>query len=437
MKIRRLASFAAAFFAVVAVAMYYTSWSESRRQLAPYIETDSMGVVPSDTQSIPVRAQRALIESSGAAMNVEEPGIIFTINDSGNEPILFALDTTGADRGSWRLVGASNADWEAMSIGSCGGPASPPGPFAPDRCLYIGDVGDNSAERTSRAVYRVEVPRARERGFVGELPAQRLTYTYEDSPHDVEAMYVGRDGAVNLITKRSLRDADGRPRPALVFVLPGEAWDAQAAAVARLVDSLPIVPGSAPLRVITDASLSSDSRYLAVRTYGQVYVFATDSTTSRVIDSIAPTVCNIIGLAEPQGEGITWYGSSRKLLLTSEKLGSPLHVIACPLPPLLYARRTPGADKGAELTSPISPAWRGNGLAGNEAALVHEDRTTELEDDRTVLLEAGRSHFHDSHLRPRRRFAPAQHLGLRVNGVAFENGRRHAHLVPPEIDTVL
>ena len=44
---------------------------------------------------------------------------------------------------------------------------------------------------------------------------------------------------------------------------------------AALVDSLPIVPGSAPLRLITDAALSPDAKHLAVRTYAQLFVFAT------------------------------------------------------------------------------------------------------------------------------------------------------------------
>jgi hypothetical protein len=68
-------------------------------------------------------------------------------------------------------------------------------------------------------------------------------------------------------------------------------------ALAQLVDSLPIVPGSAPRRTITDAALSADARHLAVRTYGEVYLFATDSA-GRARRDVTPGVCNIAGLEQ-------------------------------------------------------------------------------------------------------------------------------------------
>jgi hypothetical protein len=129
-----------------------------------------------------------------------------------------------------------------------------------------------------------------------------------------------------------LADAGGRLRPALVFVLPASAWGATGLVTAQLVDSLPIVPGSAPLRTITDASLSPDAHVLAVRTYAQVYTFATDSLTGRVRGAIPPGVCNIVEFDVWPGEGITWFGRSGKLLLTSEGRDSPMHAVACPMP---------------------------------------------------------------------------------------------------------
>ena len=166
----------------------------------------------------------------------------------------------------------------------------------------------------------------------GVLSVAVLHFRYPDSPHDVESMYVGPEGSVYLITKRALRDNAGLLRPALVFSLPSAAWQTRDTVVATLLDSLPIVPGSADKRQITDASLSHDSRYLAVRTYGQVFTFATDSATGRVRNEIAPTVCNIVQTEEKHGEGITWFVGSRELLLDTEGRNAPLHRITCPLP---------------------------------------------------------------------------------------------------------
>lgn len=295
-----------------------------------------MGATPARPVVIPLAARPDLVENSAAALSRTQPGVWFTVNDSGNDPWLFALDTTGADRGAWRVRGATNVDWESASVGPCGAP-QPADTSASDardgaECVYIGDTGDNSARRRSRVIYRVREPAAQRAGFIGDVTAESLRYRYSDEPHDVEAMYVAPNGDIYLITKRRLRDAAGRLRPALVFVLPADAWGGDTLAVAALVDSLPIVPGSAPLRQVTDAALSPDARYLAVRTYGQVYVFATDSTTGRVRAAIPPTSCNIALLGDLGGEGVTWFGRSGKLLLTSEGRDSPMRVVDCPLP---------------------------------------------------------------------------------------------------------
>jgi hypothetical protein len=295
-----------------------------RSERAPYVGADSMGVVPSATL-IRLRARPELVENSAAASSHTQAGVFFTVNDSGNDAWLFALDTTGADRGVWQVHGATNVDWESASVGPC--PRA-----APADCVYIGDTGDNSAARTSRVIYRVAEPRALRPGFVGDVEAEALRYRYADGPHDVEAMYVAPNGNTFLITKRLLRDAAGTPRPALVFELPADAWGRRDTVTANVVDSLPIVPGSAPLRFITDASLSADGRVLAVRTYAQVYTFATDSVTGRVRGAIPPGVCNIVAMDVWPGEGITWFGRSTKLLLTSEGRDSPMQVVDCPMP---------------------------------------------------------------------------------------------------------
>lgn len=282
-----------------------------------------MGAPVTAIVTIPAHWRPELVENSAAAMSRTQPGIWFTLNDSGNDPLLFALDTTGADRGVWRVANASNVDWESLAIGACAA-------GAPGECLYVGDTGDNDAHYRNRTIYRVREPAAGASGIHDSLQAEVLTYTYADHPHDVEAMYVARDGTMYLITKRRLVDARHTPRPALIFALPPAAWS-HSPAVAALVDSLPIVPGSAPMRLITDAALSPNGRWLAVRTYAQVFVFAADSATSRVDHAIAPSACNLIGLDEQQGEGITWVDDAR-LLFTSEGGTAPAHIARCPLP---------------------------------------------------------------------------------------------------------
>jgi hypothetical protein len=294
-----------------------------------YTGTDTMGVVVQG-RTIAVHGRRDLTENSGVVMSVAQPGIIFTINDSGNEPLLFALDTTGANRGVWALQGAENVDWEAIASGPCGGNVAGDSAKTTGSCLYIADVGDNEAIHNSVTIYRVREPFADSAGRMFTIRAESLSFTYDDRPHDVEAIYVARDGSVHLITKRPLRTLLRRRRPSLVFTIPASAWRARTT-IAHRADSLGIVPGSAPNRVITDASLSRDGRLLAVRTYWQVYIFATDSATGRVAAFQPRAVCNVAGLQERQGEGISWFPDGNRLLLSSEGRTQPLRIIECPI----------------------------------------------------------------------------------------------------------
>lgn len=296
----------------------------TRGDVANDIAVDSMGVVPQQLRVVAFNGPRELVENSAAAMSGTQPGVLFSINDSGNDALLFAVDTLGADRGVWRVTNAKNVDWESASLGPCGESE------AQARCVYIGDAGDNTSRHPTRTIYRLAEPTAS--GKRSRVRAEALVYRYVDGPHDVEAMYVSANGDMLLITKRPLFDARRRLRPALVFRLPRSAWNSAAIAVAQLVDSLPVVPGSAPLRLITDASLAPDGRHLAVRTYTQVYIFATDAASGAVNHAVAASVCNVTSLGEPQGEGVTWADSRGRLVFTSEGVNQPLRLATCPVP---------------------------------------------------------------------------------------------------------
>jgi hypothetical protein len=283
------------------------------------VQADSLGAGPTDTVTVPLRDTRGLTENSAAAMSAG--GVLFSINDSGHEAELFAIDTTGADRGVWDVGHASNVDWEALAIGPCGS----------ERCVYIGDVSDNDARHASRRIYRVREPEPRDSTFRGKLEAEHVKFRYPDGPDDVEAMYVASNGDTFLITKRPVRER-GVFRRARVYRIPADAWTNHKLESAELVDSLSIVPGSTPLRTISDAALSPDGKHLAVLTYGEVFIYATDASTGRVNAGIAPAVCNIVPLGQAQGEGVTWVNNDGRLAFTSEGKRAPLHLANCPLP---------------------------------------------------------------------------------------------------------
>jgi hypothetical protein len=253
-------------------------------------------------------------ESSGVALSSTMPRVLYTLNDSGNDATLFAFDSSGRPLGSWLVPGLENRDWEALSRGPC-----PSG-----SCLYIGDVGDNLEQRPTVVLYRLREPGslARFRGARDSAPLDldSLTFRYPDRPHDVEALWVDRDGRPNLITK-------GRSGPITMFRLPADGFGSRQVLTATLVQELPLRPDQGLGRWVTDAALAPDGRTVAVRTYTDVYLFPL-IPTGRLGP---PVACHAAGYGL-QGEGIVWLDQNR-LLLTSERPPgtppAPIYVVTC------------------------------------------------------------------------------------------------------------
>ena len=69
-------------------------------------------------------------------------GKLITINDSGNPPFLYEIDTiTGDITRTVTIDNATNIDWESLAQDSL--------------YIYIGDIGNNSGDRTDLKIYRI------------------------------------------------------------------------------------------------------------------------------------------------------------------------------------------------------------------------------------------------------------------------------------------
>ena len=154
---------------------------------------------------------RRLKEASGAVASTSEPGILWSQNDSGNDPALFAYDSAGSPRAMVRVRDAENTDWEAIALGPC----------ASGFCLYIGDVGDNYAVRREVHVWRIPEPVT---AVAATASATLLRVAYVGGARDVEALWVAPDTSVWFATKRPQRDANGRLRPSQLYRVPAAAW---------------------------------------------------------------------------------------------------------------------------------------------------------------------------------------------------------------------
>lgn len=251
-----------------------------------------------------VIAAAELGELSGLAPS-DRRGVYWGVNDSGNEPLLFALDSAGQDLGSVLVAGATNIDWEDLDQGPC---------FSrPGRCLYIADIGDNSANRGSIQVYRVplpEPPGAGTRGRVSVLDVLELRYP--DRPRNAEGLVVSESGWLAVVTKE-LFD------PPVLF--RASAAPSRTPVVLDAVTQLPMTANAAVGRQVTGAALSADGELLVTRTYVSLHAYRLRSTAVPLTQPAGLA----IPVVESQGEAIT-FGARDELVLGSER-GTRGHAI--------------------------------------------------------------------------------------------------------------
>jgi hypothetical protein len=203
------------------------------------------------------------------------------------------------------VTSAENRDWEALAVGRCPMPSA--GQGRAERCLYIGDIGDNSAVRPNVVIYRVAEPDPAHDTTAAILDS--LQVVYPDGPRDAESLVVDPRGDLWIVSKERLRG----PR---VYRVPARAWRTRRMVTATFVAILPIPSASGIEQWTTDASWMDDGAALAVRTYGAIW--RVPFVRGLPVAGRTRALCSLAGLG-PQGEGIAWL-SGDLYALTSEKL---------------------------------------------------------------------------------------------------------------------
>lgn len=142
-------------------------------------------------------ADAELDEISGVAPSQQNPGVLWVVEDHGADPVVVALDTTGATLATLTLTGATNNDWEDLALSPC----------EEGWCLWIGDIGNNGYVRTEHSLLRIVEP-AVVSGVDDSATPTIYTVAYPDEAQDAEALVVNKQGTPLLITKRT--DATAR-----------------------------------------------------------------------------------------------------------------------------------------------------------------------------------------------------------------------------------
>jgi len=254
-------------------------------------------------------------EASGLAASRRTPNLLWTHNDSGGEPVLYAIDAnTGDLRGKVRLKGVTNIDWEDIAAFECDGKA----------WLVVGDTGDNYARRPFVLLHVLEEPAASALAPDRETesaPAYTLRVVYEDLARDCESLAVdAHEGMIYLLSKRE-------PVPRL-YRLP-LAPDRETV-VARRVGTVPHLPQpefiQRLLKTPTGAYRASptamdflpDGSAALVLTYGDLLLFPRASGESWA-DALAKPPVVLAPHHLPQAEGACFSADGRAIFVSSEE----------------------------------------------------------------------------------------------------------------------
>lgn len=248
-------------------------------------------------------------ESSGLSAS-ECQDVLWTHNDAGNEPLIYGMDLQGRHVGTWKVPNAASVDWESIATfkeksGKCS--------------LLIGDIGDNDANRSDTAIYRIPEPAisAETAKSTGKSPfisaeAERLSFKYPDGSKNAETLLVHpRTGNIYILTKMESGPSQiHRLKP----VFGSEQTTEKIGEI-----TLP----SKPAGLLTGGSFSPDGTrvMLCDKKYGYELVL-NNETDPEAIWRQAPAV---VDLGErKQGEGVSYGRDGYSLFASSEKKNTPL-----------------------------------------------------------------------------------------------------------------
>ena len=183
-------------------------------------------------------------ESSGLAFSLRRPGHVWTHNDSGDKPRLFALDISGNLTGKVELKSKLKAkDWEDMAAMMDG-----------DRCrLVVADCGDNQGKRKSISLIIFDEPDPTQSTKLKQF--QKIEVHYPDGAHDCEAIAIDEDRREVLLFTKSLLPICHIYSAALPTLAPSKNQFITAKAITTL--ALPMVTGADIDRNTGDLWLSS------------------------------------------------------------------------------------------------------------------------------------------------------------------------------------
>jgi len=172
------------------VLIFLSGFNANCKKSAPAIAKEEPQVTDSSLKPIAVNPLDAKVAETSGLIYFDNS--FWTINDSGNENILYRIDAkTGSISAEIEIKNAKNVDWEELT--------------QDQDYIYIADIGDNSLKRDEKQIYRVSKPALKSVGGNGEIECDVIRFTYPAVDgklvnYDAEALITYK-GELHLFTK--------------------------------------------------------------------------------------------------------------------------------------------------------------------------------------------------------------------------------------------
>lgn len=254
-------------------------------------------------------------ESSGLVLSREHDDVAYTINDSGNDPIVYAIKvSTGALVGTTTLSNDDIDDPEALSIDN-------------DGTLWFADIGDNDGDRDDIALYAL--PESGPGNHTVE--ARWYPLEFDKGPRDAETLLINPKTNDKYIVTKMVSGGE-------LFPIPKSLTAGRTNHLTQQAEKLPVLT--------TDGAFTPDGRHAVLRTLGEIQVFDAKDW-SRVRSDGVP--------AQEQGETLAMEPDGDSVLIGSEGENSQLLRVALKINEQHEPTDSPPASEAAAEPVPEPP----------------------------------------------------------------------------------
>lgn len=240
---------------------------------------------------------KKLDELSGLAASINNPGLLWTQNDSGNGAEIFLIDQKLNLKQTYSLKGIENRDWEDIAVG--------PGPDSTKNYIYIAEIGDNDASFQLKYIYRFEEPVwHQEEKKIKITVFDTITFQLPDGIKDLETLLIDPNTKDLIVISK-------RERPVYVYQIKYP-YSIRGTITASKV-------GPLQLTQITGGDVSPDGSEVLLKNYKHIYYWHSTAEIP-VVDLLKAMPREIPYEEEPQGESIAWARDNSGFYTISEKV---------------------------------------------------------------------------------------------------------------------